>query len=623
MRFILFVIGLFLSGSAVLAETRHALVIGIDTYKNIIPLKKAINDADAVSSALELVGFRVTKAIDADRRSFNRAVAKLTSAIRPGDEVVFFFAGHGIEVRGRNYLLPSDVPAAEPGEEDFVVSESIPVDPLLDLFRTRGARVSVLILDACRNNPFPADGSRSVGARRGLARMDGPPKGAFILFSAGSGQLALDRLSNQDTNPNSVFTRALLPRLTQPDLTIHDLVQDVRQEVQSMANSVNHKQFPAYYDELEDTFRFNTKKRITLELDADPEVAYLTLVRNEDWDGLEDFAKRYPDHPKSKNARQVLSTISDRKFWKLTAESNTPEAYATYIAAFPSGLFVDEAKARMEAPHAVPAPATKQVIQFSVFKNVDVFGGDLTEGGIRGITQQQCQDLCAGNTACVAYSFVADQRQWCWPKSSLGERSYKPGLISGIKYSESVEVAKLGVMQPEPSRPAQAQPKAQSQAPPSSSYQISYEMDFPGRDLTGRDKKGITLAQCQRLCSNTPGCAAFSYVHHLEWCWPKQDVSGFKPNNGVISGFNPSLVDAAKAKAVTQPFERFPNTDFLGRDLTDSGHRGVSLEQCEAICVQDRNCAGYAYMHKAQWCWPKYGVGAVSQAEGITSGQKN
>jgi hypothetical protein len=82
-------------------------------------------------------------------------------------------------------------------------------------------------------------------------------EGAFVLFSAGTGQTALDRLSNSDPDPNSVFTRALLPRLQQPGLTVLDLVQQVRMDVRSLASSVNHNQFPAYYDQLSGSFTFN------------------------------------------------------------------------------------------------------------------------------------------------------------------------------------------------------------------------------------------------------------------------------------------------------------------------------------------------------------------------------
>ncbi|WP_291729604.1 caspase family protein [Leisingera sp. F5] len=229
--------------------SRRALVIGVDGYQNLTALQKARNDALAVSNTLGALGFEVTTLYDAGRRDINSAVSTFANQIKPGDEVLFYFAGHGVEVDGRNYLLPSDVPMVNFGDESFLTGESIAADRVLGTFQRKGARSTIMILDACRNNPFPKDGQRSVGGTRGLVRME-PPEGAFILYSAGAGQTALDRLSDKDANPNSVFTRALLSRLNQPGMTLHQLAKQVRRDVQDLAATVNHDQFPAYYDQM-------------------------------------------------------------------------------------------------------------------------------------------------------------------------------------------------------------------------------------------------------------------------------------------------------------------------------------------------------------------------------------
>ncbi|MEM7088224.1 MAG: caspase family protein [Pseudomonadota bacterium] len=154
---------LWVSGAQ--AERRLALIVGIDQYDNLDNLQKAGNDARSVSTTLEQLGFVVTTLIDVDRRKLGRSIASFSSSIQPGDEVVFFFAGHGVELDGRNYLLPADVPKAEPGEEEFLKLESIAANDLSPLFKSQGARVSVLIIDACRENPFPKQGTRSLGGR--------------------------------------------------------------------------------------------------------------------------------------------------------------------------------------------------------------------------------------------------------------------------------------------------------------------------------------------------------------------------------------------------------------------------------------------------------------------------
>lgn len=238
---------LILPGAA-LAD-RLALVIGNDGYAELPPLAKARNDATAIAAALEGQGFTVTLLTDAGRRAMTRALSDMASRIAPGDEALFYFAGHGVEIAGRNYLLPVDAPAVKPEDESFLTAESVAADDVLFNLQSRGALVTVLILDACRDNPFPREGTRSAGSARGLAPI-APPEGSFILFSAGAGQSALDNLGGADANPNSVFTRSLLPLLARNDLTLPELARLLRGEVEATAATVNHKQRPAYYDEL-------------------------------------------------------------------------------------------------------------------------------------------------------------------------------------------------------------------------------------------------------------------------------------------------------------------------------------------------------------------------------------
>jgi hypothetical protein len=253
-RRVIFIL-LFLSWPAgSLAQSRHALVIGIDNYVSVPSLEKARNDARSVHDVLSQAGFRSDLLLDPDQLGLLTAVNSLSGRVSPGDEVVFYFAGHGVEIDGRNYLLPKDVPQALPGGEFLVTSRALPLDSVLDLLRVRGARVSLLIVDACRDNPFPRQGTRSLGGSRGLGRVDSPPEGTFILFSAGNGQTALDRLSDNDPDPNSVFTRILLPRLSEPGVPIHELSRDVRTAVRQLARTVGHDQFPAVYDQFDGNF---------------------------------------------------------------------------------------------------------------------------------------------------------------------------------------------------------------------------------------------------------------------------------------------------------------------------------------------------------------------------------
>jgi len=226
-----------------------ALVIGNNTYDNVPQLQKATNDARAVGDALERIGFIVRRVENVDQRSMSKALVAFDADIQPGDRALFYYAGHGFEISGQNYLLPTDVPAAEASQEELVRDASFPVERVVDGIKARGASVAILVLDACRDNPFAPRGTRSTAQTRGLARVD-PPEGVFVLMSAGAKQEALDALSNTDPNPNSVFTRTLIGELGKPGETLVQIAKKTQIGVRSLAASVSHDQTPAYYDEV-------------------------------------------------------------------------------------------------------------------------------------------------------------------------------------------------------------------------------------------------------------------------------------------------------------------------------------------------------------------------------------
>lgn len=236
------------------AETRHALIVGNDSYQELPSLLKARNDARAVDEALRQTGFTTNLVLDAGQTPFLEAFSAFAQTINPGDVALFYYAGHGIEIDGQNYLLPTDAPDVAAGQELVLTSRAVPVASLLETLARRGARASIFILDACRDNPFRGRATRGLGGARGLAPVSAD--GTFILYSAGTGQAALDRLSDSDDNPNSVFTRALVPLLTTPGLSIRDITSTVRSDVRRLARSVGHDQFPAYYDEMEGDLEF-------------------------------------------------------------------------------------------------------------------------------------------------------------------------------------------------------------------------------------------------------------------------------------------------------------------------------------------------------------------------------
>jgi Caspase domain len=239
------------------AAKRVALVIGNNDYKFVPKLQKAVNDARTMGDTLKQLGFSVMIAENQNRQQFSQALLAFDNAVEPGGTAFFFYAGHGFEIAGQNFLLPTDVPAATEGQEELVRDASVLADRIIERLQNKKVRTSILVFDACRNNPFERAGTRGVAGGGGLAPMTQLPEGVFSVFSAGPRQTALDRLSNNDTNPNSVFTRTFAKELLQPGENLVQVAQHTRRLVSEMAETVNHKQIPVYFDQMVDDVFLN------------------------------------------------------------------------------------------------------------------------------------------------------------------------------------------------------------------------------------------------------------------------------------------------------------------------------------------------------------------------------
>ncbi|PYF03553.1 caspase domain-containing protein [Rhodopseudomonas faecalis] len=234
------------------AAKRVALLIGNNDYRALPRLHKAVNDARTMGDTLKQLGFAVMVAENQTRQAFSQSLLAFDAALDPGDTAFFFYAGHGFEIGGQNFLLPTDVPAVTAGQEELVRDAAMQADRIIERLQNRGVRSSILVFDACRNNPFARSGVRALGGDGGLAPMTALPEGVFSVFSAGPRQTALDRLSDSDTDPNSVFTRVFAKQLLQPGDTLVQVAQRTRRIVSELAEAAGHRQVPVYFDQMVD-----------------------------------------------------------------------------------------------------------------------------------------------------------------------------------------------------------------------------------------------------------------------------------------------------------------------------------------------------------------------------------
>lgn len=203
----------WLNAGAMPAEPRTALVIGNGAYGDA-PLRNPVNDARDMAAKLRELGFQVIERLDADRQTLRQALREFEQQLRQQRGVgLFYYAGHGVQLKGQNYLIPIGVDIRQEFE---IPDEGVDADAVLRAMESAGNGLNIVILDACRNNPF----ARSLG-NQGLARMEGPV-GTFIAYATAPGSISKD-----GTGRNSPYTQHLLAAINIPGLTLEQVFKQV------------------------------------------------------------------------------------------------------------------------------------------------------------------------------------------------------------------------------------------------------------------------------------------------------------------------------------------------------------------------------------------------------------
>lgn len=286
------------------AAKRVALVIGNSAYTHATPLRNPKNDAEAVTELLTKLDFDVVRGIDLDHQGMRGAIRDFAYKLRGAEVALFFYAGHGLQVKDRNYLAPIDAKLANEIDLEF---EALRLEMVLSQMEA-SATTSLVFLDACRDNPLARNlartmGTRSANAGRGLARVESGV-GTLIAFATQPGNVALD-----GRDKHSPFTAALAKHIETPGLDVALVMRRVRQEVIDMTGGA---QVPWNNSSLTSSFFF--KEEATAEPVAQTETP---------------------------------SSDVERDFWRTADQIGTIEAYQAYLAKFPDGDFASLARIRI------------------------------------------------------------------------------------------------------------------------------------------------------------------------------------------------------------------------------------------------------------------------------------
>jgi hypothetical protein len=251
LRFLMAAAAAYLLAAQALAQGRVALVVGNAAYLHSAPLANPVNDASDMAAALKEVGFAVLVGLDLDKRGFDAKMREFGQALAQADAGLFFYAGHGLQVAGQNFLVPVDAKLESERDLDF---ESLSLSFVLrQMELQREGKTNLIFLDACRDNPLARNLARSMGARStavssGLAQVE-TGVGTFIAYSTQPGNVALDGRGR-----NSPFTSALVKRVRDREHNLNAVMIEVRKDVLAMTGG---RQVPWDHSALTGDFYFN------------------------------------------------------------------------------------------------------------------------------------------------------------------------------------------------------------------------------------------------------------------------------------------------------------------------------------------------------------------------------
>jgi uncharacterized caspase-like protein len=507
---------LLLSALPALSQNKLALVLGNSNYAHLPTLLNPANDAQLLSENLQTLGFTVTSLTDQSQAQMKSAIASFTQTVsNAGSDTIalLYYAGHGVQIDGTNYLIPVDANVNSAGD---VVLGAVSASDLLKTLELAKAKVNVLVLDACRDNPFKTS---TRGFSRGLARVEAPA-GSIVAYATAPGQVAAD-----GDGKNSPYAEALAKNLIMPGSPLESVFRQVRIEVSEKTGGA---QVPWEETSLTQEVMLagagGTATPVVAAAEpVTPETqsarAYQLAVGTNTVAAYDAFLNRFPNGKEAALALRNIEMLNDEANWNKAAAANTVGAYRIYMALHAEGAYVKEAQQRLAAltnkaaPEVVepektivaePSPPQANVLVQQ--PGYDVFGQDLEP--LRDMTFESCQNACTAIEACVAVSFRADLNR-CYPKATavLAVRNAK--VSYAIKYNV---LANLRV----------------------SRFEFLPQADVSGNDYG--EAKAANPQECLEICEKDKNCSAFSYATNNKICYFKSSIADIIASPKIVSG---------------------------------------------------------------------------------------
>ena len=345
-------------------EQRVALVIGNSKYQNAVQLSNPANDTKAVAQLLNSAGFEVISATDLSHNQMIQAVQEFSGKIAgrgPNTVAMVYYAGHGVQLAGENYLVPVD---ARISSEPDLTNGSLRLVDVMATLEAIPSRVRIVILDACRNNPFPTLND----AGRGLAIVDAP-KGSIVAYSTAPGTQALDGAGD-----HSPYTAAFLRLAHEKNMPIEQLFKRIRLDVGS---STDGQQTPWESSSLTSDFYFFGDTAIAATMAPAPmkaaysatdlpsrssRQAYEYVLAENSIENYQEFIRLYPHDPMCDRIRALLSSLVQAKAWHNAVLTNSPLAYKSFYENFSNSPYAQSALKMAAQPKPVPLSQPTQIL---------------------------------------------------------------------------------------------------------------------------------------------------------------------------------------------------------------------------------------------------------------------